>query len=61
MAPPAATIESNGSNGNDVKDNKSMPYQGAQPYGMPDDLVIPNIMDLDNTDEKLWVSSVSTN
>lgn len=32
-----------------------MPYQGQQPYGMPDDLVIPGIMDLDNTDEKLWV------
>lgn len=32
-----------------------MPYQGEQPYGMPNDLVIAGIMDLDNTDERLWV------
>ncbi|KAF2478942.1 RmlC-like cupin domain-containing protein [Neohortaea acidophila] len=48
--PPAAT-ETNGQS----KDEKNMPYQGAQPYGMPDDLVIPNVMDLDGTDERLWV------
>ncbi|SMR41725.1 unnamed protein product [Zymoseptoria tritici ST99CH_1E4] len=34
---------------------KSMPYQGAQPFGIPDDLVIPNIMQLEDTDERLWV------
>lgn len=59
MSPPAATTESNGSNGNVAKDEKSMPYQGEQPYGMPNDLVIAGIMDLDNTDEKLWVCLVA--
>ncbi|KJY01775.1 hypothetical protein TI39_contig279g00054 [Zymoseptoria brevis] len=34
---------------------KSVPYQGAQPFGIPDDLVIPNIMQLEDTDERLWV------
>ena len=47
---PAAT------NG-DAKDDKAIPFQGKQPYGMPDDLVIPNVMDFDGTDDKLWVSN----
>lgn len=37
--------------------NPKQPFLGQQPYGMPDDLVIPKIMDLENTDEKLWVCS----
>lgn len=32
------------------------PFLGKQPYGMPADLVIPKIMDIDNVDEKLWVT-----
>jgi hypothetical protein len=32
-----------------------MPFQGEQPYGMPDDLVVPKILNLEDTDERLWV------
>jgi 2,4'-dihydroxyacetophenone dioxygenase len=42
--------ETNGS-----KTDAATPFQGEQPYGMPADLVVPKIMDLENTDEKLWV------
>ncbi len=54
---PTATNE-NGSSANGARaklDEKAAPYQGEQPYGMPNDLVIPNIMDIDGTDERLWV------
>ena len=30
-------------------------YRGEQPYGMPDDLVVPGVLGLDDTDERLWV------
>jgi 2,4'-dihydroxyacetophenone dioxygenase len=29
-------------------------YRGEQPYGVPDDLIIPGVLDLDD-DENLWV------
>jgi 2,4'-dihydroxyacetophenone dioxygenase len=29
-------------------------YRGEQPYGVPDDLIIPGVLDLDD-DERLWV------
>jgi len=54
---PTATNE-NGSSANGARaklDDKAAPYQGEQPYGMPNDLVIPSIMDIDGTDERLWV------
>ncbi|KAK1813762.1 hypothetical protein LTR12_011816 [Friedmanniomyces endolithicus] len=59
---PTATNE-NGSSANGARaklDDKAAPYQGAQPYGMPNDLVIPNIMDIDGTDERLWVMETTT-
>lgn len=37
------------------KNDAAIPFQGQQPYGMPPDLVIPRILDLTNTDERLWV------
>ena len=36
-------------------ENEAIPYRGEQPYGVPDDLVIGGILDVDNTDERLWV------
>lgn len=51
MAPSAT----NGDTTTKSKDDKSLPFQGQQPYGMPDDLVIPGVMDIDGTDDKLWV------
>jgi len=35
--------------------DKAIPFQGKQPYGMPSDLVIPKVMNTDDTDERLWV------
>jgi hypothetical protein len=59
MAPSASvdteTLNSSAT-GNSNEDEKTMPYQGAQPFGMPDDLVIPNVMELDKVDERLWVN-----
>ena len=49
---PAATA--NGTNG--ATEAKGTPFLGQQPYGMPNDLVIPKVMELSNTDERLWVS-----
>ena len=57
MAPPSATTDNGTLSGGTKQDDKAIPYQGPQPYGMPDDLVIPNIMDIDGADERLWVSS----
>jgi hypothetical protein len=31
------------------------PYRGETPYGVPEDLVIPDVLDLDRGDERLWV------
>jgi hypothetical protein len=53
MSPAATNTNSNGAA--PQADSKKLPYQGLQPYGMPDDLVIPGIMDIDGTDERLWV------
>lgn len=35
-------------------DPSRVPFQGRQPYGMVDDLVVPGALDLD-ADERLWV------
>ena len=56
--PPSATTENTAaSNGNATQkqDDKTMAFQGSQPYGMPNDLVIPNITSISETDERLWV------
>jgi hypothetical protein len=58
MAPSA--ISENGSSADGARtklDDKAIPYQGEQPYGMGADLVIPAIMDIEGTDDRLWVSS----
>ncbi|KAK3176237.1 hypothetical protein OEA41_007560 [Lepraria neglecta] len=31
------------------------PFQGEQRYGTPNDLVVSKVLDLDNTDDRLWV------
>ena len=36
-------------------ENEAIPYRGEQPYGVPEDLVVPRVLDVDNTDERLWV------
>ncbi|WP_347059635.1 hypothetical protein ABC795_04085 [Blastococcus sp. HT6-30] len=36
-------------------DESTLPYRGEQPYGVPDDLVIPHVLELDDADERLWV------
>lgn len=53
----ATTENNNATNGNTTQkqDDKAMPFQGQQPYGMPNDLVIPNITSISETDERLWV------
>lgn len=57
MPPSATTENAAATNGNATqkKDDKAMPFQGEQPYGMPNDLVIPNITSIAETDERLWV------
>jgi 2,4'-dihydroxyacetophenone dioxygenase len=35
-------------------DEAAVPYRGEQPYGVPEDLVILGVLDLDD-DERLWV------
>lgn len=37
-----------------TNDDERIPYRGEQPYGMVDDLVVPNALDLGG-DERLWV------
>lgn len=57
MAPPPAATETNGSAAPASKTgSQAIPFQGQQPFGMADDLVIPNIMNIEDTDERLWVS-----
>ena len=34
---------------------EAVPYRGEQPYGKLDDLVVPQVLHLDDTDERLWV------
>lgn len=36
-------------------DTTAVPYSGPPLYGVRDDLVVPNVLDLDNIDERLWV------
>ena len=33
----------------------ALPFQGDQPYGMPNDLVVSKVLELETTDERLWV------
>lgn len=37
------------------KQGVAEPFRGNQPCGMVDDLVIPQVLDLKDTDERLWV------
>ena len=52
-----ANSHTNGSKIGGTKDDAAVPFQGEQPYGMPDDLVVAKVLDLENTDERLWVRS----
>ena len=36
-------------------ENEAIPYRGERPYGVPEDLVVPRVLDIDGTDERLWV------
>lgn len=45
----------NGTKIHGEKNDAAVPFQGEQPYGMPHDLVVPSILDLQNIDERLWV------
>lgn len=36
-------------------DTSAVPYQGPPLFGVPADLVHLNVLDIDNTDERLWV------
>ena len=49
--------ETNGTKSHSESD-KAIPFQGKQPYGMPSDLVIPKVMNIDDTDERLWVTNL---
>jgi hypothetical protein len=46
--------ESNGTESHSDSD-KAVHFQGQQPYGMPSDLVVAKILNIDDTDERLWV------
>jgi 2,4'-dihydroxyacetophenone dioxygenase len=37
------------------RDTERIPYRGEQPYGMPPDLVELGVLDIDGSDERLWV------
>jgi hypothetical protein len=41
--------------GDTTIEDEAIPYRGEQPYGVPEDLVIPTVLDIDGTDERLWV------
>ena len=45
----------NGSKIHGTKNDAAVPFQGDQPYGMPNDLVVSKVLDLETTDERLWV------
>lgn len=45
----------NGTKVHGERNDAAIPFQGQQPYGMPHDLVVPGILDLQNTDERFWV------
>ena len=36
-------------------DTSAVPYQGPPLYAVPDDLVHLDVLDMKNTDERLWV------
>ena len=55
MAPSAATNGAANGSTPEKDGSQGKAFQGQQPYGMPADLVIPKVMELDNTDERLWV------
>ena len=59
MAPPTATSESANGSIAAKDDSHTKAFQGQQPYGMPADLVIPKVLELDNADERLWVSNLN--
>ena len=57
---PAETADqvngnTNGMKIHGTKNDSAAPFEGEQPYGMPNDLVVSKVLDLDNTDERLWV------
>ena len=49
--------ETNGTKSHSESD-KAIPFQGKQLYGMPSDLVIPKVVNIDDTDERLWVRNL---
>jgi 2,4'-dihydroxyacetophenone dioxygenase len=57
MAPGIVENPNNGANDGAKlqKNDARQPYRGEQPYGMPNDMVVKGVLDLDNTDERLWV------
>lgn len=55
---PAATHDSDVTKTRS-KDDRTIPFQGQQPYGMPNDLVVSKALEVENSDERLWVRSLS--
>ena len=49
--------ETNGTKSHSESD-KVIPFQGKQPYDMPSDLVIPKVMNIHDTDERLWARNL---
>lgn len=49
-----ANGHNNGTKIHGSRNDAAVPFQGEQPYGMPNDLVVAKILDLENTDERLW-------
>jgi 2,4'-dihydroxyacetophenone dioxygenase len=41
--------------GEPTEPDERIPYRGEQPYGVPDDLVVLGALDIDGSDERLWV------
>lgn len=38
-----------------ISNDAAVPFQGEQSYCIANDLVVSKFLDLDNTDERLWV------
>ncbi|WP_217631140.1 2,4'-dihydroxyacetophenone dioxygenase family protein [Modestobacter sp. DSM 44400] len=51
-----ATTGSGMGGGGAVDPDERIPYRGEQPYGVSDDLVVLGALDIDASDERLWVS-----
>ena len=49
--------ETNGTKSHSESD-KAIPFQGKRPYGMPSDIVIPKVMNIDDTEERPWVRNL---